>query len=115
MNPLLIKNCTAAGAVTEWRFVTWSTADGIVRQSAAVADAPVGVARETVADGARVDVIRAGISQITYGAAVTRGQPLTSDAQGRAVPVAAGTDRVYGLAEVSGVAGDLGELLLRQS
>lgn len=114
MNPLLIRNYTAAGAVTEWRFVSWS-ADGVVKQSAAVADAPVGVARESAVDGGRVDVIRAGLSQITYGAAVTRGQPLTSDAQGRAVPTAAGTDRIYGLAEVSGVAGDIGELLLRQS
>lgn len=115
MNPLLIRNYTAAGAVTEWRFVSWSTADGVVKQSAAVADAPVGVARESAVDGGRVDVIRAGLSQITYGAAVTRGQPLTSDAQGRAVPTTAGTDRIYGIAEFSGVAGDLGELLLRQS
>lgn len=107
----LVKNYTAEAAIAPHRIVKFGAADGGVLQSAAAADAHIGVSLLGAAAGERLDVVRDGIAEVEYGAAVTRGDLLTADAQGRAVPAApaAGVNaRVIGIAEVSGVAGDIG-------
>ncbi len=119
-NPDLIKSFIAEAAVSPFRIVKLGAADGGVIQGAAAADALLGVADElgqaTVGD--RVDVVLTGIADVTYGATVTRGARLTSDATGRAVTAApaAGTNNgIIGIALVSGVVGDVGSVLIGQT
>ncbi len=111
MNPGLIKNYIAEGAVTKRRIVKYGSADG----KAALADGStaklLGVSTEVdSADTARVDVQLSGQVEIELGGTVTRGDWLTSDATGRAVTAAPGAGvnaEVIGKADVSGVIGDI--------
>lgn len=112
-NPTLIKEGTAEAAVTKYRIVKFGATDGGYVQSAAAGDFHAGVYGENfdVANGERLGVIKQGIADVEYGGAVTRGAPLTSDANGKAVvaaPAAGANVRIIGFAEVSGVAGDIG-------
>ncbi|EPA9110263.1 capsid cement protein [Serratia liquefaciens] len=59
--------------------------------------------------GEAADVIRSGLAAVRYGADVTAGQPLTADAEGRAIPAAAG-DFYIGFAEYPGAEDDLGSV-----
>ncbi|SQC23540.1 Uncharacterised protein [Klebsiella pneumoniae] len=59
--------------------------------------------------GEAADVIRYGLAAVKYGADITAGQPLTADAEGRAVPAAAG-DFYIGFAEYDGAEDDLGSV-----
>ena len=104
---------TAVGPVTGRRFVKFSTTTNIgdtyVAQSSAAADLIIGVSAPniTVNDGDRVDVQHSGPGEVEAGAAITRGQMLTSDANGRAIPVpAASTVRSGAMALASAAAGD---------
>lgn len=110
--PTLIRNYTAGGAITKYRIAKHGAADGAVLQAAAATDALMGICVELdAASGARTDIIKAGIADVEYGGNVTRGDPLTSDANGKAVtaaPAAGANVRTIGFAEVSGVAGDIG-------
>ena len=63
--------------------------------------------------GDQVDVNILGIHPVQYGAAVTLGQPLTTDALGRAIPAAAG-DRCVGIAMSTGATDDIGSVLMSQ-
>lgn len=116
-NHLLLKNYRAAAAPMPYRIVKFGVVDGDVLHTAAAADASIGItdrSAEGAVLGDRIDVVRAGLAEVEYGGAVTRGQQLTSDAQGRAVAVS-GAARVIGVAEVSGVAGDIGSALIALS
>lgn len=116
-NELLNKNYTAEGAIPAYRIVKFGAADGGVLLAAAGTDKLVGVNDRiafTVA-GDRGDVVRLGIAEVEYGGNVAAGDPLTSDAQGRAVvaaPAAGANVRVIGFAEVAGVLGDIGSLFI---
>jgi len=114
-NELLLKSYIAQGAIAKYRIVAFGSVDGTVVASSAATSLHIGVNAELdVASGERVDVIRAGLPLVEYGGAVTRGQPLTSDAQGRAVaaaPAAGNNVRIVGYAEVSAVAGDVDRML----
>lgn len=114
-NELLLKNYVAGGAVAKHRIVKFGAADGIVVTGAAATDALIGINAELdVAQGERVDVIRAGLPLVEYGGNVTRGAPLTSDATGRAItaaPAAGSNVRIVGFAEVNAVAGDIDRML----
>lgn len=60
--------------------------------------------------GAMVDVHRSGLCSVELGGTVTAGQPLTADAQGRAIAAtaAAATQvRIIGFADQPGVVGDI--------
>jgi hypothetical protein len=60
--------------------------------------------------GQMVDVHRKGLVSVELGGTVTAGQPLTSDAQGRAiaaVAAAATQVRIIGFADQPGVVGDV--------
>lgn len=108
----MIKNYTAEAAVEKRRIVKFGTADGQVVKGAASTDFLVGVTTEVdAAIGEPCDVIRAGLADVVYGGAVTRGDMLTSDANGKAVAAAPGAGvnaRVIGVAEISGVLDDIG-------
>lgn len=111
----IVRTYTAGAAIAAKRIVKFS-ADYTVIQGAAANDALIGVADlAAVATGDRVDVSREGLVDVEYGGTVARGDLLTSDATGRAVtaaPAAGVNNRIVGIAEVSGVVGDIGSVLL---
>lgn len=112
MNPSLFKARTAAGAIAPYRFVKHGAADNQVAQAAGATDKLCGVVQQLGAAkaGDTVDIAKGGIVGIELGGPVTRGDPLTSDASGKAVvaaPAAGASVRIGGFAEVSGIAGDI--------
>ena len=112
-NELFIKACYAGAAILPFHIVKHGAADGFAVTSAAAADASFGVADSLGAEAANdpVDIIRGGIAEVVYGGTVTRGDALTSNAQGEAVVAVAG-NRIIGFAEVSGVVGDRGSVAI---
>lgn len=116
MQLVLNRNYTAQGAIPPYRIVKHGTQDGTVTLAAAAADALIGV-NESVQpdDGQRCDIVKVGVADVEFGGAVTRGQPITADANGKGVVAAPGAGanvRIIGFAEVSAVAGDIGPVLL---
>lgn len=112
-NELFIKACYAGAAILPFRIVKHGAADAYAIQAAAAGDASFGVSDSLGAAAANdpVDIIRGGIAEVIYGGTVTRGDPLTSDASGRAIKAATG-NRIIGFAEVSGVVGDRGSVFI---
>jgi len=114
MKPLQFDVYTAGAAVAAYRFLKPGASDGLAIQAAAVGDAIIGVANNLgAASGDRGDMVTAGDAEVEYGGAVTRGDWLTSDADGKAVAAAPGAgtnNNVGGRALVSGVAGDIGKV-----
>lgn len=108
----LIKSFIAGAAIPRRRIVKFGANDQQVVLGAAATDALIGITTEIDADsGERTDVILTDLAEVTYGGNVTRGDPLTSDATGRAVvaaPAAGARARIVGFAMVSGVSGDVG-------
>ena len=103
---------TAQGGILRYRFVTPGTADRTVKVAEGATAPLTGVCHDiNLADGERGDIVRDAMPEIEYGGTVTRGDLLTSDAEGRAIAVvdpAAGATVYYGaIAEVSGVLGDI--------
>ena len=115
-NPIAILAAVAGGAITKRRIVRHGTADGVALQGNGVATTPLGVSTEIdVVSGETVDIVRLGPADVEYGGTVARGDPLTSDASGRAVvaaPAAGTNNRCVGFAEVSGVVGDIGTVFV---
>jgi hypothetical protein len=101
---------TAGAAIRANRLVKFS-ADYTVVEATASSDLIIGVSDNVaVSSGDRVDVFKDGVVPVVLGGAVTRGQPVTSDANGAGVQGAPGAGiniRVIGFAETSGVAGDI--------
>lgn len=91
MNPLLTKTRNAEAAIEPHRFVKHGAADGGVLQAAASGDAICGASGNLGADAAsdRIDIHTVGPVEIEFGATIVRGQPLTSDADGKAIPAVA--------------------------
>lgn len=138
-NECLAKTFTAAGTINDARIIKFDAADNTVVQAAAATDLSIGISKVpqgqrqrviqtgntppvipgvTIVSGERIDVVLSGIADVLYGANVTRGQKLTSDAIGRAIPAApaAGANaQIVGIAGSSGVAGDIGTVYLAQS
>ncbi len=116
MNPTLIKNHTAGTEVMPYRIVKHGSADGVVVHATDGSAAQIGVTGELgAASGERVDVNRAGITLVEFGGTVARGAPVTATADGKAVAAAPAADAntfVIGYAEVSGVSGDVGDVML---
>jgi hypothetical protein len=111
LDPVLTKNFTASAAVRGNRICKY-TAEGQVAECTADTDASIGISTALAAEIAeRVDVVLIGVQTVIYGGNVTRGAPLTSDAQGRAIVAAAG-DRVIGYAMVAGALNDEGSCLI---
>lgn len=134
MNLTRVKSYTAQGAIPKRSIVKFGTVDGTVTLAAASTDGMMGVAvsANDAADGDRIDVARSDIAEVIAGGNITRGDQLTSDANGHAVTAARHThtentagayaqnattsvatvDRVIGIAEVSAVAGDIFDALI---
>lgn len=111
MNPTFTKNYVAEGIVDPFRLMARGTADGQVIQATAATDTLFGTTGSLgAADTERVDVHQGGQPDVEYGGNVTRGDPLTSDASGRAItaaPAAGSNVRIIGFAVDSAVLGDI--------
>ena len=104
-----LRNYVAVAANAAHRNAKHGTNDGEVVQAAAATDALMGVTEGIAPDaGERVDIVKSGLADIEYGGAVAKGDPLTSDANGKAIKATVAGSRLIGFAEVAGVAGDIG-------
>lgn len=114
LNPTQTINYRTGGAIAAYRIVRHGGADDTVVQASAATDAVFGVSTSVASPANdRCDVVEGGIAEVEYGGAVTRGQFLVADAQGRAVaaaPAAGANVRVIGIAQESGVLGDIGSV-----
>ena len=119
-NPGLVKSLIAEAAVLPYRVVKFGTADGVVIQSTAAADAHIGVADNLGQStaGSRLDVIMDGIADAEAGAAITRGALLSVDSSGRVITAAASAGanvRAIGVALASaGAAGEIIPVMVEQ-
>jgi len=117
MNPILTKTFTADATVKAYRILMVGSDEGSCKHATSANVAFLGGSNQVdkKTEGDAIDVIRIGLAEIEYGAAVSAGDPLTSDSVGRAVPAVFDVnDSVYviGYAEVDGVAGDIREVLI---
>jgi hypothetical protein len=119
VNPILTKSYLSGGVINIHTIVKMSD-DNTVVAAAASTDALIGVLRgvnflgtTAAAVGDRVDVIQDGMADVVCGGTVTRGDKLTSDANGAAVTWSTG--RVLGIALRSGVVGDIIPVELKQN
>jgi len=111
-NNLLTRARVAEAAILANRIVKPGATDDAVLQGAAATDSLIGVVEGVApALGERCDVMLAGIAEVKLGGSVTRGGPVTSDATGQGVAAASG-NRAVGHALVSGVVGDVIEVLI---
>lgn len=113
MIPSFTRSYKAASAVEGYRIVTFADAanDNTVETASANTDALMGVSDRLGADADQMlDVHRGGLVSLQLGGAVSAGQPLTSDANGKAVAAAAAsgtTVSIVGYADEPGVADDI--------
>lgn len=121
MIPQFTKSYAASAVITAYRIVCFSDAAASTKVAMATTNLvpAIGVSDEMgAAVGDQCDIHLAGLASVELGAAVTAGQPLMSDATGRAIPAvaaAASTRRVIGLAHAPGVAGDIIDVWLAPS
>lgn len=118
-SPLLTKTFDTSAATDPYRLVKM-TGEAEVGHATGVEDTIIGTTTEVGTDGAgeRQDVHVAGVVEVEYGGNVSRGDYLTSDAAGKAVPptpAAGDNENVAGIALAGGVDGDIGAVLLMQS
>jgi hypothetical protein len=106
--PGIYKNFEAEGEIGPYVIVTHGTADYAVKVATGATVALVGTTDELgkLSNG-RVDVCTGGIPEVTLGGTVAAGDPLTSNASGKAVKATAAGDRILGFALVSGASGDI--------
>jgi hypothetical protein len=116
--PGLILAYVATSVILARTVVKFGASDGSVAQATAEGDLSIGVSTDIAsASGETCDVIRTGIAPVYYAGNITRGDPLSVTAAGRVLSalgqVAAGERiRIIGYAEVSGVSGDIGSMLI---
>src|SRR5260221_8513962 len=119
MNVLLNKNFYAETAVGANLIVKYGSADDKVVLAAAVGDKLLGISEYVPgALGERIDITMHGIGDLILGGAVTRGDPITTDANGKGVTAAPGAgvnNRIIGVAMASGVLNDIIPVLISQS
>ncbi|MCH8029074.1 MAG: DUF2190 family protein [Candidatus Dadabacteria bacterium] len=113
------KKSLAGAAVNELRIVKLGADDDHVIQAAANSDQLIGIAQHTASSAEdEVRVMMTGISRLKLGGTVTRGDYLTSDANGQglaAAPTAGVNNTIIGMAMQSGVSGDIIACLLMPS
>lgn len=106
--PLLELPLIAPAAVTKQRFVKYDGAQ------AGNGDVAAGVADYDAAAGKQYSAIALGTAKVEAGAAIALGQDVQSDAQGRAIPKAAGALNGRAL-QAASAAGQVIEVLLIKS
>ena len=106
--PGIYKNFEAEGEIGPYVIVTHGTADYAVKAATGATVALVGTTDELgkLSNG-RVDVCTGGTPEVALGGTVAAGDPLTSDASGKAVKATAAGNRILGFALVSGASGDI--------
>ena len=111
--PIPKRSFYASGAIAAYRFVKFAAADNAMAQASASTDMIIGISNLLGAEDTRpVDVGFVGdVVLLDIGGTVTRGQDLTSDANGKGVAVtntvaAATNTNVGAVALQSGVDGD---------
>ena len=106
--PGIYKNFEAEGEIGPYVIVTHGTADYAVKAATGATVALVGTRQNAgnLSNG-RVDVCTGGIPEVALGGTVAAGDPLTSDASGKAVKATAAGNRILGFALVSGASGDI--------
>ena len=106
--PGIYKNFEAEGEIGPYVIVTHGTADYAVKAATGATVALVGTTDKLgkLSNG-RVDVCTGGIPEVALGGTVAAGDPLTSDASGKAVKATAAGNRILGFALVSGASGDI--------
>ncbi|MCX5512272.1 DUF2190 domain-containing protein [Kaistia algarum] len=113
MNPQIIKSYKAAAAIAGLLIVKWSapTTATTVTTAAAATDPLAGIIdSQGAASGGMADLTIAGLADVLLGGTVAAGDPLTSDANGKAVKCnpAAGAKAAYvAFALSAGVSGDI--------
>lgn len=108
----LTKSLTAIAAVLARRLVKYGAADGTGTTAVDATAHIAGVSSDIdTAIGERISVFKVGnIAEVVYGATIARGDPITADAQGRAIKATTAGQFCAGFAEVSGVVGDIGSI-----
>jgi Uncharacterized conserved protein (DUF2190) len=118
MTPILIKSFRAAAAIAGNVIVSAQavreavTANGAAAPSIGVSD---GMGAKA---GGMCDIVQVGWGEVRAGGNVAIGDPLTADAQGRAikaVPTAGTNVRVVGIAQADAALGDIFPLLIAPS
>ena len=111
------KTMIAEAAVeTKYLIAKFGTSDEEVKIGAsATAHALVGVMQGKAAAAGKVNVMLTGITLVKIGGAVTRGDYLTSNADGEGIATTTAKNYLVGMALASGVDGDVVPLLLSQS
>lgn len=106
---MFIKSFKADADIARHRIVRHGAADNSVAAANGLSAAMFGVADSLGGKAGKVmDVVCAGFATVEYGGTVSRGDPLTSDATGRAVTATQADSRIVGFATKAGVVGDLG-------
>lgn len=112
----LVKTFIAGGAIAENRIVQFGASDREALQATAATQKFAGVAGlpkgTSAVTGEPIDVIKSGVADVIYGGNVSVGDVLTTDNQGRAV-VAADGNSIIGIAQITGVSGDLGAVQIQ--
>jgi hypothetical protein len=115
-SPTLIKSYLAGAAIRARRFAVPGSTDTAMIEATSATTLIMGVFEKVDgAEGDIVDVVHSGMTEIVLGGTVTRGQPVTSDANGAAVaaaPAAGANARIGGFVQASGVAGDIVPMLV---
>lgn len=100
------KSRRADTAIPAYRIVKPGAINGHVALATAATDALAGTTNQLAAAiGERVDVDMGGIPEVELGGTVAAGDPLTSDASGKAikaVPAAGANVRIIGFADTDG-------------
>lgn len=108
MRPILQLTGACEAAVAGYRFVKDGATDGSLLQGALATDLLIGISNQLGGNiGDNADYIVSGEAELELGGAVTRGQRLTSDANGKGVTTAVAGNILGAIARTSGVAGDI--------
>lgn len=110
----LTKSLIATTAIPARRFVNYGAADGTGIPAVDATKFIVGVSSEiaTAVDERASVHMNGNIADIDYGGTIARGDPLTSDAAGKAIKATVAGQHIGGWAEVSGVSGDVGSCVV---
>ena len=102
-------------SASQYLFVVMN-GDDIVDVCGAITDVIVGVLQTEGTAGQAVDVRIDGHTKIIFGETATAGNLLSTDANGKAIPITAGGDTttyVAGICTKGGDADDVGEMILQ--
>lgn len=95
----LFKTFDVEGALAPWRIVAFAETPGLVAQAEGPAQPLLGTADELGRQSnGRADIAMSAQPEVEAGEALTFGDPLTSDAEGRAVRATATGQRIIGYA-----------------